>query len=149
MCDFLACVALFLGEEFESSLDYRVDLVLEGVAEAAFFSHELVVEVAEAVPEGAVVLGQVDAVSFGENDGGQCTFCNAEVVVAGCCLCFVGGDETLGHEESDFFGGLGDWDVLCGEVWEELGVEEVSAAREDGSSLVHAARVRGLVDRIP
>lgn len=69
--------------------------------------------------------------------------------MTGGCLCFVRGDETLGHKESDFFGGLGDWDVLRGEVGEELSVEEVSAAREDGSSLVHAVRVGGLVDRIP
>lgn len=138
LSDLLARVALLLSENIESGLDDRVDLVLERVPETAFFSHKFVVKGAKAVSKGTVVLGKGETVRFGENDRGERTLCDAEIVVARRRLGFVRGNEALGHEEGDFLRSLGNGNVLNREVGEKLGIEEVSAAGEDGGGLIHA-----------
>lgn len=138
--DLLASVSFLLRQKLQSALDDGVNLVLQGVAETALFAHQLVVEVTETEAERAVVLGEGQAVPGSQNHGGERALSDTEVVVTGSGLGLVGGDEALGHKESDFLIGLGNGNVLNGEVREELGVQEVSSAREDGGGLVHAGK---------
>lgn len=74
---------------------------------------------------------------LGEDHGGEGALCYAQVVVARGSIGLVGGYEALGHQEGDFVGGCGDWDVLDVESREELGVEQVAALGEDRGCLVH------------
>ena len=138
----LTSVAFFLCEEVVGSLDDGVDLVFEGVLQAAFFAHEFFLEVAQAVAKGADVFFQDDAVVLREGDGGKGALCHPEVVVLGGCYCLVGGDEALGHQEGEFDVWFGDGNMLDAELGEESGVKEVSPAGEDRSGLVHATWVR-------
>lgn len=136
--DLLAGVSFLLCQKLQSALDDGVDLVLQGIAETALFAHQLVVEVTETEPEGAVVLGEGQAVAGSQDHGGKRALSDAKVVVTGSGLGLVGGDKALGHKEGDFLVCLRDGDVLNGEVGEELGIQQVSSAREDGGSLVHS-----------
>lgn len=135
--DFFPSISLLLGKESEGCLDDRVDLGFKRVAEAALLAHELMVEISQTISQRAVVLLESQAVLRGQNDGSECAFSHTQVVVTGCGFGLVGSDETLCHEEGDILIGLGDRNMLDVECREELGVEQVSPAGEDGSSLVH------------
>lgn len=135
--NFFPSISLLLGQEFNGRLNDRVDLGFKRVVEAAFLAHELMMEVSQTVSQRAVVLLEGQAMLCGQHDGGECAFSHTQVVVTGCGFGLVGSDEALCHEEGDLFIGLGDRNMLDVECREELGVEQVSPAGEDGSSLVH------------